>query len=106
MSLFCSERLWLTLYRDFGALPAPSRFANLHYYKDGQFISPEPILYYPERRTGKVGYFGHFGPSINGPRSPMPRVELGKIVLASLKISLTTGWDILAGFWSLMVLGY
>ncbi|WP_322619319.1 MBL fold metallo-hydrolase [Campylobacter californiensis] len=66
------------VYRDVGALPAPSRFANLHYYKDGQFISPEPILYYPERRMGKVGYFGHFGPSINGPRLPMPRVELGK----------------------------
>ncbi|MDR0441599.1 MAG: MBL fold metallo-hydrolase [Candidatus Accumulibacter sp.] len=57
-----------------------ARYAKLPYYRDGRFQSPEPLLHYPERATGRgpSGWIRFALPNPNAPGVPLPRVMLDK----------------------------
>ncbi|HBO38326.1 MAG TPA: multidrug transporter, partial [Pasteurellaceae bacterium] len=48
------------------------------YFKDGRFISPVELPYWPEKRTGDVGWLGYGGPSPNAPKKPLPSIPLSR----------------------------
>lgn len=72
------------IYRQLGDTPKDTkRFEQLSYFKDGRFISPRELPYWPEKRTGEVGWFGYGSPSPNAPKNPLPTVHLSKTDFAT-----------------------
>ena len=63
------------VYHNIGNLPDGSRFTHLPYYKDGRFQSPEELVFYPDKITGKGGWLAH---KPYAPKTPLPMVQLNK----------------------------
>lgn len=68
--------LGMMLYRNLGSLPDENRFADLPYYKNGQFVNlyTDDLPYYPEKATGKGGFVRFDGYTPNG-RLPMVMLD-------------------------------
>lgn len=63
----------------FGNKPDGKQFVNLDYYNGEQFISPEELVFYPERTTGgSSGFARFFSKSPNALESELPMVRLDK----------------------------
>lgn len=73
IALFCV--LAFDVYRNVGGLPDEMAFEHLPYYKNGAFISPETLVFYPERTVGKSYRVGR---SKNAPSFPLPVIPLIK----------------------------
>ncbi len=69
--------LGIMFYRNIGALPDERRFADLPYYKNGQFINLDTadLPYFPEQATGQGGFVRYKGYT---PKGRLPMVKLDK----------------------------
>jgi len=69
----------LYVFRQFGKLPDGDDYEGLPYYSDGQFVSPQELVYFPERTTGGRGGFARFfRRSPYAPQDGLPIVSLTK----------------------------
>ncbi len=64
-----------SVYRNIGALPDETRFSHLPYYQNGVFVSPEALVFYPEKATGEGGWLAH---KPYAPKAPLPMVKLNQ----------------------------
>jgi L-ascorbate metabolism protein UlaG (beta-lactamase superfamily) len=71
-----------------------ARYEKLPYYRDGQFQSPEPLSYYPERSTGNgpSGWSRFALPNPNAPKTPPPRILLDRSSFAATPADLAVYW--------------
>jgi L-ascorbate metabolism protein UlaG (beta-lactamase superfamily) len=83
--LVAAGSLAFYISRQMGSLESPeerkARFSGLSYYDVGtdQFISPEPLPYYPEQTTGgDSGPARFFKTSPNAPKFPLPKKMITK----------------------------
>lgn len=69
--------LFAYIYAQLGDTPKDTaRFEHLSYFRDGRFISPRELPYWPDKMTGETGWFGYGSPSPNAPKQPLPTVRL------------------------------
>lgn len=61
------------VWQNIGGLPDGRRFEHLPYYRDGQFQSPEPLVFYPDKISGQGGWLGH---KPYAPKTALPMVKL------------------------------
>ncbi|QIW15727.1 multidrug transporter [Pasteurellaceae bacterium RH1A] len=64
-----------SVYQNIGDLPDGKRFEHLPYYQNGQFQSPEPLVFYADKVTGEGSWVPH---KPYAPKSPLPVVNLDK----------------------------
>ncbi len=64
-----------SVYRNIGGLPDGKRFEQLPYYQNGAFVSPEALVFYPEKATGEGGWLAH---KPYAPKAPLPMVKLNQ----------------------------
>lgn len=78
--LLCAGVFICYVYEQFGKAPSERElrdYEKLAYFKNGQFVSPQTMTYFPERTTGgDMGFKRFFFKSPYAPQQPYPKVML------------------------------
>ncbi|GHU03711.1 hypothetical protein FACS1894158_02640 [Betaproteobacteria bacterium] len=71
-----------------------ARYEKLSYYRDGKFQSPEPVLSYPERATGRgtSSWIRFVLSNPNVPDAPLPTVALNSSSFGATSAELIAYW--------------
>ena len=78
-----------------GKAPDGKEFEHLSYYENGQFISPEELVYFPENKIsygGRTGWDRWIFRTANVPKKPLPKINLTKKSFAEQPDSLAIYW--------------